>query len=99
MPTFPTNPLENLALKASDADHTIDLANTPEADALERIMQALQTHASGESLCFRFDGPRGDGQPTLFQPVGRYLLTARREGALTRCLPLAEGNGYVVTLK
>lgn len=98
MPTFSTNPLEGLALQAQDADHTINLGALDVEAALDQVKAALKDHQAGETLCFCFDGPKGDGRPTLFQPLGRFLLDARRTQQLSRCLPLTAGNGYVVTL-
>jgi hypothetical protein len=95
MPHFPANPLEQLAVQAGAAEATLDLTGlSPEA-----AMSALETLLSGERVAnsYRvcFDPPAGDGRETLFQPIGRRLLQARREGILQTCLPV-DGAAYFI---
>jgi len=52
----------------------------------------------GQCLLLRFPPAAGDGRETLFQPLGRFLLEARRAGRIARCLPVADGTGYVIAL-
>ncbi len=98
MPHFPSNPLENLALAPGAVDRTLELADDAPEAALAAVDAALADAAAGETLLFRFPPPAGDGRETLFQPLGRHLLAARRAGRIARCLPAADGAGYVVTL-
>lgn len=100
MPDFPRNPLENLALDldASDVDQILELRDCDPATALLRVDELLCNTAAGASVAIRFDPPRGDGTETLFLPLGRHLLKARREGRLQTCLPASDGTGYLVRL-
>jgi len=96
MPFFEDNPLQNLALQAEAADRELDLRGLDAADALARIEQLLTQPGASGSLLIRFDAALGDGRETLFLPLGRRLLQARREGRLTRCLPTKDGTAYFV---
>lgn len=98
MPTFPRNPLENLALGPGQVDETIDLGNADAELALARVAQLIESAPAGHCYALRFAPPRGDGSQTLFQPLGRYLLEARRNGRLARCLPASDGAGYVIAI-
>lgn len=98
MPHFPSNPLENLAIDPGELDRIIDLQSEDPATALSQVDDLIRQAAPGERLLLRFPPPTGDGRETLFQPLGRHLLKARREGRLARCLPAANGAGYIVVL-
>lgn len=98
MPFFADNPLSKLALTADTRDaEALALNGLSSAEALERLEQAIvrvREHGYPDGVVVTFDAPAGDGRETLFQPVGRRLLEARRAGLIAKCLPLAEGNGY-----
>jgi len=98
MPFFEENPLRKLALAADTRDaEPLPLHGLPATEALERLEQTIgrvREHACPDGIVVTFDQPFGDGRETLFLPIGRRLLEARRAGHITRCLPLAEGNGY-----
>lgn len=99
MPHFDDNPLAALAMQAGEADAELDLRGQAVDSAMARIEQLLAGAASERaalSYRIRFDAARGDGAETLFQPLGRRLLQARRDGVLIRCLPLPEGDAYFV---
>ncbi|RMG34192.1 MAG: hypothetical protein D6720_09980 [Gammaproteobacteria bacterium] len=98
MPHFPSNPLENLAIDPGELDRIIDLDDEDTEQALRRVDEILQGATPGERLLLRFPPPAGDGRETLFQPLGRHLLQARREGRLARCLPAADGAGYIAVI-
>jgi hypothetical protein len=51
------------------------------------------------SHLIRFAGARDDGRETLFLPIGRRLLQARRDGILSRCVPAADGAGYYIAFR
>jgi hypothetical protein len=96
MPFFDDNPLHRLALRADEADDELDLRGLDASVALERIEKLLaESNATGR-LLIRFDAALGDGRETLFLPLGRRLLDARREGRLKRCLPAEDGAAYFI---
>ena len=91
MPYFDQNPLEKLAFQAGDAEAELDLRGLPAEQAMQAVEQLLNDRSSAKSYLIRFDAAADDGRETLFQPLGRLLLEARRSGRLTRCLPNADG--------
>jgi hypothetical protein len=97
VPHFSENPLGKLAL-AADLDQAtpLDLAGLDAAQALARLDAVIdRSPARGPAAyAVTFPCPAGDGSETLFLPVGRHLLAARRAGRVSRCLPLPDGNGY-----
>ena len=100
MPYFEENPLNKLRLKADGAEVELDLRGLPAAEAMaqvESLLEAADTQ-SNTSVLIRFDPAKGDGKETLFLPLGRRLLEARKAGLLASCLPTGEGDGYVVLL-
>jgi hypothetical protein len=96
MPFFDDNPLHKLALRADEADEELDLRGMDAADALQRIETLLSRSSANGRLLIRFDAALGDGRETLFLPLGRRLLDARREGRLKRCLPAEGGAAYFI---
>ena len=98
MPYFDENPLAGLALQPDAAEAELDLRGLPPEYALRRVDEALRAPDRPGSLLIRFDPASDDGRETLFLPLGRWLLAARREGRLQRCLPLADGSAYFVVL-
>jgi hypothetical protein len=100
MPHFESNPLEALALQPGEAEAQLDLRGLAPDAALAQVNRLLAESAANgpRSYELRFDPPRGDGAETLFLPLGRLLLQARRAGQLESCLPLADGAGYFIRL-
>ena len=96
MPYFQDNPLEKLVFQPDDADAELDLQGLDVAEALQRVEDLLNTQKTDRSFLIRFDAARADGRETLFQPLGRRLLQARRDGKLSRCLPVADGAAYFI---
>ena len=97
MPYFDQNPLEKLAFQAGDADAELDLRGLSADQAMQAVEQLLTDRTSAKSCLIRFDPAADDGRETLFQPLGRRLLEARRSGRLTRCLPSADGAAYFIS--
>ena len=97
MPYFDENPLEKLAFQVGDADALLDLRGLPTDQAMRAVEHLLAGAASAKSYLVRFDSATDDGRETLFLPLGRRLLQARREGRLNRCLPASDGAGYFIT--
>lgn len=96
MPYFDDNPLDKLALEPGNADTELDLRGVAIADALEQVEQFLNTTQRRTTVLIRFDAAANDGRETLFLPLGRQLLEARRDGRLSRCLPVSDGAAYFI---
>jgi len=96
MPFFDENPLQQLAFQPGDADATLDLRGMLHEQAMQRVEQLLVDPGVPKTYLLQFDAATSDGQETLFLPLGRRLLQARRDGQLSRCLPTADGNAYFI---
>ena len=96
MPFFHENPLEKLVMQPGDADSTVDLQGLDNDQAMQRVEQLLKTGSSGATFLIRFDPAAEGGGETLFLPLGRRLLEARRAGLLARCLPASDGAAYFI---
>ena len=57
-------------------------------DAAPLLEAALLGNAAGEWLAIRFDPPQPGGGHSLFQPVGRRLRGALRDGRIDLCRPI-----------
>jgi len=96
MPFFDENPLARLAFQADEAQMVLDLRGLPLDEAMQAVETLLGARPAADSCLISFDPPRHDGRETLFLPLGRRLLQARRDGRLTRCLPAADGAAYFI---
>ncbi len=96
MPYFDENPLQNLVYQAGDADQELDLRDLSADQAMARVERLLREPPRHASYLIRFQAAANDGRETLFLPLGRRLLQARRAGVLTRCLPAAQGDAYFI---
>ena len=96
MPYFEENPLEKLVFQAGDADNELDLRDMPPDQAMALVEDLLNQRTEANSYLILFKAADNDGQETLFLPLGRRLLQARRDGVLSRCLPVADGTGYFI---
>ena len=96
MPYFDENPLTNLTSKPGTAEHELDLTGLSQLDAMQQVEQLLMTAQPPNSALIRFSAAANDGKETLFLPLGRRLLEARRAGLLQSCLPAADGNAYFI---
>jgi len=96
MPYFAENPLDKLTIAADDAEETLDLSQLSDAEALAAVERLLHAREGKSSYLIRFAAARNDGRETLFLPLGRRLLQARRDGVLSRCLPVSDGAGYFI---
>lgn len=96
MPFFDQNPLEKLVFQPGDAQALLDLSGVPSSEAMQRVEKLLSEPGAAASYLIRFDAANADGRETLFLPLGRRLLQARRAGRLKRCLPAADGAGYFI---
>lgn len=96
MPYFDENPLGKLALQSGETEMELDLRGLPADEAMQRVEALLQEQAPPARVLIRFDPATGDGRETLFLPLGRRLLAARKAGQLHSCLPTASADGYVI---
>ena len=82
----------------SDAEYELDLSGLDLPHARESIRQMLERSRfrAPRSIALKLDPPPEGGGETLFQPVGRQLLEARRSGILSTLTPLPPefGIGY-----
>jgi hypothetical protein len=81
-----------------DADYQLDLTGLDLPHAQESVTRMLERNRfrPARSVVIRLDKPVEGGGETLFQPVGRLLLEARRDGILSTLglLPPEDGIGY-----
>jgi hypothetical protein len=86
----------------SDAEAVLDLrgATREQAAASIRDMLERSRFAQSKSVAIRLDGPPEGGGETLFQPVGKALLEAKKRGWISRLqtLPAHDGLGFYVAL-
>jgi hypothetical protein len=89
-------------LGVTDAEAVLDLrvATLPQAEASLKDMLERSRFAEGKTVAIRLAPPPEGGGETLFQPVGRVLLDAKRRGWIDRLqtLPAADGLGFYVAL-
>ncbi len=78
-----------------DAEAVLDLrgAQTLQAEASIADMLERSRFAAPKTVAIRIDAATAPGQETLFQPVGRALLAARKRGWVERLSTLPEGDG------
>lgn len=83
-------------------EETLDLRGASADDAriaIASILERRRTPASA-TLVIRIDPASATSGETLFIPVGRQLLNARKRGLVSRFHPLpgADGGGFYVEL-
>ncbi len=102
MPLFEPDSIRALVGDRANGEHTLDLRGVSLSQAGTAISQMLEQRPSGdlESVVIRIDPATPTSGETLFLPVGRQLLEARRRGLITRFHPLpeADGGGFYVEL-
>ncbi len=84
------------------AEYELDLRGLDRPHAEESVRQMLERgrFQAARSIIVRFDPAGPETGETLFQPIGRQLLDARKKGVLSKLSPLPPhaGSGfYVVT--
>ncbi|TVR06989.1 MAG: hypothetical protein EA385_14145 [Salinarimonadaceae bacterium] len=89
-------------LGVADAEAVLDLreANPPQAEASLSDLFERSRFGPRRTVAVRLAPPPEGGGETLFQPVGRQLLEARKRGLVERLQPLPahDGLGYFVAL-
>jgi len=102
MPHLDLEQARHLLGNAPKPDAELDLRGLALPAALEKIERlVIQPALPGPTrYAIRIDPPVPGGGETLFLPVGRYLLEARRRGQIGRFTPLSDipGGGYFVDL-
>jgi hypothetical protein len=90
------------SLGTADAQAVLDLRGAPLPQAQASLEALIERSRFGPeaSVAVRIDAPVQGGGETLFQPVGRLLLQARRKGLVARLhpLPAHDGLGFYVVL-
>jgi hypothetical protein len=90
------------SLGVSDAEAVLDLRGASAEKAAASIQDMLERSrfAAAKSVAIRLDPPQEGGGETLFQPVGRALLAAKKRGWIERLqtLPAHDGLGFYVAL-
>lgn len=98
---FDANQLRG-SLGLADAEAVLDLRGAARAKAEASVKNMLERSrfASPKTVAIRLDPPPEGGGETLFQPVGRLLLDAKRRGWIERLqtLPARDGLGFYVAL-
>ncbi len=89
-------------LGVTDAESVLDLRGAPWVQAEASLNDMLQRSrfTKNKTVAIRLDAPPEGGGETLFQPVGRLLLDAKRRGWIERLqtLPAEDGLGFYVAL-
>lgn len=90
------------ALGAVDADTVLDLREVSRELAAVALQDMLERSRFGDAktVAIRLSPPPEGGGETLFQPVGKALLEAKKRGWITRLhtLPAQDGLGFYVSL-
>lgn len=91
----PERLLRRLSDAGADADYELDLRGLDRAHAEESVRRMLERTRFVEprSVRIQLQPPPEGGGETLFQPIGRLLLEARRQAVLAGLSPLSPENG------
>lgn len=96
------DPIAMLEGAAFETEAVLDLRGMARPVALEKLRVLIDVRVGpGPRLwAVRIEPARPGGGETLFQPVGRYLLEAKRAGKIFAVTPLADppGGGFAVDL-
>ena len=102
MPLFEPDSIRALVGDRANGEHTLDLRGVSLSHARTAISQMLERSRSDDltSVVIRIDPATATSGETLFLPIGRQLLKARKRGLITRFHPLpeADGGGFYVEL-
>jgi len=90
------------SLGIAEAEAVLDLRGIARAKAEASLKDMLERSrfAQPKTVAIRLDPPGEGGGETLFQPVGRLLLDAKKRGWIERLqtLPAHDGLGFYVAL-
>jgi hypothetical protein len=101
MPFFDPQDADALSSDNMDVGHIFDLTGKGPVEALAIVEAAMVDHRGQREevkLWFSFPPPVPGSGETLFQPVGRRLRDAIKNGEAVRAMP-AQGGGWIVRLK
>jgi hypothetical protein len=100
MPFFDPQDADALSSDNMDVAHIFDLSGKGPVEALAIVEAAIVDQRAKDEvkLWFSFPPPVPGGGETLFQPVGRRLRDAIKNGQAVRAMP-AQGGGWIVRLK
>ncbi|MEO1249782.1 MAG: hypothetical protein AAFW76_08075 [Pseudomonadota bacterium] len=95
MPLFDQEQMRELVGDQTAADYELDLRGLSTEQARITIEQMLERHRvfEAKTVVIRIDPATPTSGETLFLPVGRQLLEARRRNIIRRFAPLPEGDG------
>ena len=90
------------SLGVTDAEAVLDLRDASREQAAASIQDMLERSrfAQAKAIAIRLAPPPEGGGETLFQPVGKALLEAKKRGWIERLqtLPSHDGLGFYVVL-
>ncbi|WP_210496711.1 hypothetical protein [Microvirga antarctica] len=90
------------ALGVADADAVLDLRDAPREAAAASLQAMLERSllVDATTVAIRLSPPPEGGGETLFQPIGKALLEAKKRGWIERLhtLPSPDGLGFYVVL-
>jgi hypothetical protein len=90
------------SLGLADADSVLDLVGASREEAERAIRELIERSRFGPraTVAVRLANPPPGGGETLFQPVGRLLLDARKRGWVEHLhtLPAQDGLGFYAAL-
>ena len=95
MPIFDHEQIRDLVGDRDSADYELDLRGVSAADAhiaIERMLERRRV-VEATTVVIRIDPATPTSGETLFLPVGRQLLDARRRKLVRHFTPLPEGDG------
>jgi len=87
--------LHRLASGSADAEYELDLRGLDLTHSRESLVRMLERNRfqPSRTINIRLDPPVAGGGETLFQPIGRMLLEARRHQLLSALSPLPPDSG------
>ena len=89
-------------LGVADAESVLDLRSASREQAAASLQDMLERSrfAQRKAVAIRLAPPPAGGGETLFQPVGKALLEAKKRGWIERLqtLPAHDGLGFYVVL-
>lgn len=90
------------SLGVVDAEAVLDLRGATREQAANSIQDMLERSrfAQGKAVAIRLSPPPEGGGETLFQPIGKALLEAKKRGWVERLqtLPSQDGLGFYIVL-
>ena len=100
MPFLSEDELRRLTGDPTPVDEVLDLVDQEREAALLMVESLLAGARSGKPrrVAIRFAPAVAGGGETLFLPLGRRILEARKRGLVVRFAPLPNGDGFVATL-